>query len=79
MHQTSLTKNDIKEYSITWGGLALIEFLVTERNNIGIKFKTCLDIGSGEGVHTAILRHAGLEVFQVDKYSTTSELSLIHI
>ena len=73
MHQTSLTKNDIKEYSITWGGLALIEFLVTERNNIGTKFKTCLDIGSGEGVHTAILRHAGLEVFQVDKYSTTSE------
>jgi 2-polyprenyl-3-methyl-5-hydroxy-6-metoxy-1,4-benzoquinol methylase len=73
MHQTSLTKNDIKEYSITWGGLALIEFLVTERNNIGTKFKTCLDIGSGEGVHTSILRHAGLEVFQVDKYSTTSE------
>ena len=73
MHQTSLIKNDIKEYSITWGGLALIEFLVTERNNIGTKFKTCLDIGSGEGVHTSILRHAGLEVFQVDKYSTTSE------
>ena len=73
MHQTSLTKNDIKEYSITWGGLALIEFLVTERNSIGTKFKTCLDIGSGEGVHTSILRHAGLEVFQVDKYSTTSE------
>ena len=73
MHQTSLTKNDIKEYSITWGGLALIEFIVSERNSIGTKFKTCLDIGSGEGVHTAILRHAGLEVFQVDKYSTTSE------
>ena len=73
MHQTSLTKNDIKEYSITWGGLALIEFLVSERNSIGTKFKTCLDIGSGEGVHTSILCHAGLEVFQVDKYSTTSE------
>ena len=73
MHQTSLTKNDIKEYSITWGGLALIEFLVSERNSIGTKFKTCLDIGSGEGVHTSILRHTGLEVFQVDKYSTTSE------
>ena len=73
MHQTSLTKNDFKEYFITWGGFALIEFLVTERNNIGTKFKTCLDIGSGEGVHTSILRHAGLEVFQVDKYSTTAE------
>ena len=73
MHQTSLTKNDFKEYFITWGGFALIEFLVSERNNIGTKFKTCLDIGSGEGVHTAILRHAGLEVFQVDKYSNTAE------
>ena len=73
MHQTSLTKNAFKEYFITWGGFALIEFLVTERNNIGTKFKTCLDIGSGEGVHTAILRHAGLEVFQVDKYSNTAE------
>ena len=68
MRQISLTKNDIKEYSITWGGFALIEFLVTERDNIGTKFKTCLDIGSGEGVHTAILRHAGLEVFKVDNY-----------
>ena len=73
MHQTSLTKNAFKEYFITWGGFALIEFLVTERNNIGTKFKTCLDIGSGEGVHTSILRHAGLEVFQVDKYSNTAE------
>ena len=73
MHQTSLTKNDFKEYFITWGGFALIEFLVSERNNIGTKFKTCLDIGSGEGVHTSILRHAGLEVFQVDKYSNTAE------
>ena len=73
MHQTSLTKNAFKEYFITWGGFALIEFLVTERNNIGTKFKTCLDIGSGEGVHTSILRHAGLVVFQVDKYSNTAE------
>ena len=73
MHQTSLTKKDSKEYFIVWGGFALIEFLVTECNNIGTKFKTCLDIGSGEGVHTSILRHAGLEVFQVDKYSTTAE------
>ena len=73
MHQTSLTKNAFKEYFITWSGFALIEFLVSERNNIGTKFKTGLDIGSGEGVHTAILRHAGLEVFQVDKYSNTAE------
>ena len=69
MHQTSLTKNDIKEYSITWGGLALIEFLVSERHNIGKKFKTSLDIGSGGGVHSEIMNHAGLKVTQIDKYS----------
>ena len=69
MHQISLTKNDIKEYSITWGGLALIEFLVSERNNIRTKFKTCLDIGSGDGVHSEIMNHAGLKVTQIDKYS----------
>ena len=63
----------MSDYEITWGGVALVECLVAERHNIGKKFKTALDIGSGEGVHTAILRHAGLEVFQVDKYSNTAE------
>ena len=76
MHQTSLTKNDFKEYFITWGGFALIEFLVTERNNIGTKFKTCLDIGSGDGVHSEIMRHAGLEVTSVDKYSDKADYNM---
>ena len=76
MHQTSLTKNDIKEYSITWGGLALIEFLVSERNNIGKKFKTSLDIGSGEGVHTEIMQHSGLKVTGVDKYSEKADYNM---
>ena len=76
MHQTSLTKNDIKEYSITWGGLSLIEFLVSERNNIGKKFKTSLDIGSGEGVHSEIMRHAGLKVTGVDKHSDKADYNM---
>ena len=76
MHQTSLTKNDIKEYSISWGGLALIEFLVSARNDIGTKFKTCLDIGSGDGVHSDIMRHAGLEVTGVDKYSDKADYNM---
>ena len=76
MHQISLTKNDIKEYSITWGGLALIEFLVSERNNIGKKFKTSLDIGSGEGVHTEIMQHSGLKVTGVDKYSEKADYNM---
>ena len=35
-------------YEITWGGFALIEFLVAERHNIGSKYVTCLDIGCGD-------------------------------
>ena len=76
MHQTSLTQNDIKEFSITWGGLALIEFLISERNNIGKKFKTSLDIGSGDGVHSEIMNHAGLKVTQVDKYSDVADYQM---
>ena len=68
MRQISLTKKDFKEYSITWGGLALIEFLVSERHNIGSKYTTCLDIGCGDGVHSYIMKHIGLKVTGVDKY-----------
>lgn len=60
-------------YRINWGSFALIEFLVSEGKNLGTKYKSCLDIGSGPGVHTAIMREAGLEVFQLDKYSDTAE------
>ena len=76
MRQISLTKNDIKEYSITWGGLALIEFLVSERNNIGKKFKTSLDIGSGDGVHSEIMQHVGFKVTGVDKYSDRADYNM---
>ena len=76
MHQTSLTKNDFKEYFITWGGLALIEFLVSERNSIGKKFKTSLDIGCGDGVHSDIMKHAGLKVTGVDKYSDKADFNM---
>ena len=76
MRQISLTKNDIKEYSITWGGLALIEFLVSERNNIGKKFKTSLDIGSGDGGHSEIMQHVGFKVTGVDKYSDRADYNM---
>ena len=76
MHQTSLTKNDFKEYFITWGGLALIEFLVSERHSIGKKFKTSLDIGCGDGVHSDIMKHAGLKVTGVDKYSDKADFNM---
>jgi 2-polyprenyl-3-methyl-5-hydroxy-6-metoxy-1,4-benzoquinol methylase len=76
MSQIANTQAPVQEmplYQINWGSFALIEFLASERENIGTKYKNCLDIGSGPGVHTAIMREAGLEVFQLDKYSETAE------
>ena len=56
-------------YDIDWGSFALIEFIGASKKDIGVRYKTAIDIGSGAGLHTEILRHAGLEVFQLDKYS----------
>jgi 2-polyprenyl-3-methyl-5-hydroxy-6-metoxy-1,4-benzoquinol methylase len=63
-------------YEITWGGFALIEFLIAERHNIGSKYKTCLDIGCGDGVHGEIMNHAGLKVTGVDKYSDKADYNM---
>ena len=60
-------------YDIDWGAFSLIEFFGSKGNQIGSTFKTALDIGSGDGVHTSIMRDFGLEVFQVDKYSAKAE------
>ena len=56
-------------FKFDWSGFALIEFLLSEYHNIPLKFKKVLDIGSGEGIHTEILRRFDLEVDQIDKYS----------
>ena len=68
--------NQRKEYEFEWGAFALIEFLVSCQSLIGKKYKTALDIGSGLGVQTEIMRHAGLNVFQVDKYSETADFQV---
>ena len=60
-------------YELDWGIFSLIEFIGSSSDDIGGRYKTALDIGSGAGVQTEIMRHAGLEVFQVDKYSDTAE------
>jgi len=60
-------------YNIDWGAFALIEFIGSKHSQIAKEYKTALDIGSGDGVHTAIMRQCGLEVFQVDKYSDSAE------
>ena len=64
---------NIVEYECMWGTFSLIEFIGSQSALIGNSYKSCLDIGSGAGVQTDILRHAGLEVFQLDKYSKTAE------
>ena len=68
--------NQRKEYEFEWGAFALIEFLGSCQSLIGKKYKTALDIGSGLGVQTEIMRHAGLKVFQVDKYSETADFQV---
>ena len=65
-----------KEYAFDWGAFALIEFLGSCQGQIGTKYKTALDIGAGMGVQTEIMRHAGLEVFQVDKYSESADFQV---
>jgi SAM-dependent methyltransferase len=62
-----------RTYNLDWGIFSLIEFIGSNSEEIGKKFKTCIDIGSGYGVQTDILRHAGLDVFQLDKYCPSAE------
>ena len=50
---------------IQWGFVAIIELL---RKG---KFHTVLDVGAGEGKHTAIFRQAGKKVLSIDKFSDT--------
>lgn len=63
----------MKSFELDWGIFALAELLVSYKADIGTKFKTCLDIGSGAGIQTEIMRHAGLNVFQVDKYQKNAD------
>ena len=58
---------------LDWGAFALMEFILSEQKNIKEIYNNCLDIGSGDGQHSRILAKAGLKVYQVDKYSETSQ------
>ena len=55
---------------IQWGFVAIIELL---RKG---KFHTVLDIGAGEGKHTAIFRQAGKKVLSIDKFSSSVDIKL---
>jgi len=62
-----------KKYDFDWGSFVLSEFLVSERANIKTKYKTALDIGSGDGIQAQVMRHAGLKVSELDKYNKNTE------
>ena len=62
-----------KPFDIDWGFFSLIEFIVSSSDQIGSQYKTAIDIGSGAGIQTEVLRAAGLKVFQLDKYSDKAE------
>ena len=66
-------QNMERSFDIDWGIFGLVEFIVSDGEKIGNIYKTALDIGSGQGKQTEVLRAAGLEVFQLDKYSDTAE------
>ena len=63
----------MEKQQFQWGIFSLIEFIGSSSEQIGSRYKTALDIGSGAGKQSAIMRQAGLEVFQVDKYSENAE------
>ena len=59
---------------IEWGGFSLLEFLISESNEIPKKYSNALDIGSNHGNHTNIMRKFGLNVDQIDKYNKNAEI-----
>lgn len=62
------------KYELDWGIFPLVEFVLSNRDNIGKKYKNCLDIGSGAGIHSQIFTDIGLKTSQIDKYSSTSNI-----
>jgi len=55
---------------IDWSLLALIQLLNK------YEFNTVLDVGSGKGLHTKILRLAGKTVTSIDKYVAEAEIKI---
>ena len=62
------------KYELDWGIFPIVEFVLSNRNDIGTKYKNCLDIGSGAGLHSKIFTDIGLKTTQIDKYSSTSNI-----
>jgi len=56
---------------IDWSFFVLAEFIESKKGQLS--GKTCLDIGSGSGLHAQGLRSAGLEVTTLDKYALTAD------
>ena len=64
---------DPKVFDAEWGIFALAEFLVSSKKYIGKKYFSCLDIGSGNGVQSQIMKASGLDVQSLDKYSEMAD------
>ena len=63
-------------FECEWGVLPLIEFCISNRSEIGKKYKSCLDIGSGHGEQSRLLRKAGIDVLSLDKYHKNADLNV---
>ncbi len=75
VYMLSKIYNDKKKIIIEWGFFGLIEFLVSESDNILKNHLSALDIGSSHGNHTKIMRDFGLNVDQIDKYEKSAEIN----
>ena len=57
---------------IDWSFFVLTEFIESKKGQLS--GKTCLDIGSGVGLHAQGLRSAGLKVTTLDKYAPAADI-----
>lgn len=61
-----------RTFNATWSTFVLAEFISSCRENL--ENKRCLDIGSGTGEQSSILRAAGLKVVGIDKYEVNAQI-----
>ena len=63
----------MSEYDFDWSFFVMVEFIETLKQEED-RTLSCLDVGSGAGIHTQIMREVGCDVTQLDKYSPEAEI-----
>ena len=74
MKDELMENQSLETFPMEWGVFGLLEFLISEQLQIPTRYKRALDIGSGAGAQTELMRRFGLEVEQLDKYKDNAEI-----